>query len=60
MIECHLCPARFDDDNAAALHMGRHRALMHGWPEASEGAHQTNQRQAERAMIEDLLEILHG
>lgn len=60
MLECHLCPARFYDDNSAALHMGRHRALMYGWPEANEGARQTNKRQAERAMIEDLLEILHG
>lgn len=60
MIECHLCAARFDDDNAAALHMGRHRDLAHGRSQDPQSARQTNQRQADRAMIEDLLEILHG
>jgi hypothetical protein len=56
--QCHLCPARLYDDNSFALHIGRHRRLQAG--SSADGDRQTNRRQAERSMIEDLMEILHG
>lgn len=50
-LQCHQCAARFRDDNAFAEHVRRHR-------HPRELDHMTNERQARRAMIEDLKEIL--
>jgi hypothetical protein len=53
--QCHLCAARFNDDNSFAEHCVRHRDFSQY---GNGDSWRTNQRQARRAMIEDLKEIL--
>lgn len=50
---CHQCNARFRDDNAFAGHLRLHRDARDG----DGNARQTINRQAARAMVDDLLRI---
>lgn len=53
---CHICRARLRDDDAMAQHVGRHRKIARG--DGSENDRLTNERQASRAQVDELQEML--
>jgi hypothetical protein len=53
---CEMCAASFNDDNSFAEHLGRHRKIMRG--DGTENDRWTNERQASRAQVDDLRDML--